>query len=77
MQITEWQQGVAKPDEWPLVGGQFRGRVSGYTYVAYQDGLHRFNNEDGKPELFSRTKQRPASWHLQRGAWCFEFCRSA
>jgi hypothetical protein len=65
MAIFEKQQGMdSKP--------------SSYAYQGYdrESGLHVFE-EDGKRELFARTKSGPAGWHLRRGAYCFEFVRSA
>lgn len=39
------------------------------------DGLHCFS-QGGKRELFAKRKAGPAGWHLKRGAFTYEFCRS-
>jgi hypothetical protein len=52
---------------------------STYKYVGYdaESGLHMFENE-GKLELFARHQPGTgdAGWHLRRGSYVFEFCRS-
>ena len=59
--ISEGQPGAMKP--------------SAYRYVGPCDGLHEFQDEDGKSELFAK-RQSVAGWQLARGAWRYEFCRS-
>jgi hypothetical protein len=39
------------------------------------DGLHCFT-QGTKRELFAKRKAAPAGWHLKRGAFTYEFCRS-
>jgi hypothetical protein len=63
--ITEHQQTSDGRKAWP----------SDYRYCGMQDGLHAFE-EHGKRELFTKRKN-VAGWHLRRGAWSYEFCRSA
>ena len=49
-----------------------------YVYEGFDraSGLHILSH-GGKRGLFSRTKNEPPSWHIKRGAYCFEFVRSA
>ena len=51
-------------------------RPSAYSYVGKHAGLHMFADETGKRELFARRRDH-AGWHLIRGAWVYEFVRSA
>ena len=64
--ITESQQmpdGTTK--QWP----------SEYKYAGkHPSGLHIFTDGD-KRELFAKRRS-VAGWHLIRGNWAFEFCRS-
>jgi hypothetical protein len=49
----------------------------GYTFVRKtHDGLYEFATGEGKRELFARRTSY-AGWHLKRGAYVYEFCRSA
>jgi hypothetical protein len=47
----------------------------GYQFIGMRDGLWLFETRQGKQELFGRCKSY-AGWHLKRGQWCYEFCRS-
>ncbi len=49
-----------------------------FVYCGYDrvTGLHQFA-QGAQIGLFARRKSAPASWHIKRGAYCFEFCRSA
>lgn len=49
-----------------------------YTYAGFDrgSGLHKFT-QGGKLELFAKRKGGYAGWHLKRGAYCYEFVRSA
>ena len=51
--------------------------LSGYQYLGPYDGLYAFVEPDtGKAELFARRTSPPSGWHLIRGAYFYEFCRS-
>lgn len=80
LQITEWQNGVAESEKWPLGEGDpafcYRGRVSDYRYGGMQDGLHVFIDSDGKRELFARRTSH-SGWQLRRGKWVYEFVTDA
>lgn len=58
--------------------GVFDRPTDEYTYRGFDaaSGLHVFVTNDGKRELFARRKDSMAGWHLRRGAYNFEFCRS-
>lgn len=47
-----------------------------YEYVGLdKSGLHVFKQGD-KHELFAKRTTPPAGWHLKRGSYFYEFCRS-
>lgn len=50
----------------------------GYRYMGRDkpSGLHLFQARNGKRELFAKRRS-VAGWHLKRGMYVYEFCRSA
>ncbi len=56
--------------------GLFCGHADDYQYIKPQDGLHLFRTREGKLELFAKRKSSVAGWHLKRGSYVYEFCRS-
>jgi hypothetical protein len=55
--------------------GLFDGPTREYRYAGRAHGLHIFERDDRRRELYARRKHGPASWLLRRGGYCFEFCR--
>ena len=59
--------------------GEFHRVAEGYKYEGIHrglhDGLHYFSHL-GERELFAKRKLPLPHWHLRRGAWNYEFCRS-